>query len=182
MTRPRTAKPRAAPDGLVCLGVVTGAHGVRGEVRVKPFTAEPRAVASYGPLTDEEGGRVVHLTVLREAKGGVIARIDGVDDRDQAAALKGLRLYVARASLPKPEADEYYHADLIGLDAVRGDGTALGTVRSVDNFGAGDVLEVALAAGGTAWIPFTKAVVPEVDREAGRITVEPPPGLLEDDV
>src|SRR6266851_3202456 len=109
-------------DKRVCLGVITGAHGVRGAVRVKSFTAEPADVARYGPLEDESGERQFKLSVTGSAKGVLIARLPGVDDRDRAATLRGLRLYLPRNTLPPPGENEYYHTDLIGLDAALADG------------------------------------------------------------
>jgi 16S rRNA processing protein RimM len=162
----------------VCLGAIAGAHGVRGLVRVKSFTAEPQAIATYGPLQDEEGQRRFSLDVLGESKGLLIARISGIEDRDAAERLKGVRLYVRRADLPEPDAEEFYQADLIGLVALRADGTSLGTVRAVNDFGAGASLEIEDDAGKTVIVPFTAAAVPTVDIAGGRLVVEPPVELL----
>ncbi len=147
---------------------------MRGEVRIKAFTENPRAIGRYGPVEDETGSRRFKVTVRGEAKGLVIARLDGVMDRDQAEALKGLRLYVPRAKLPKPKRGEWYVADLIGLAAVDTGGTPLGQVKSVQNFGAGDVIEIERQDGSTAFLPFTKRVVPEVDIEGGKVVIDPP--------
>jgi 16S rRNA processing protein RimM len=163
----------------VCVGVVTGAHGVRGAVRVKSFTADPRDVARYGPLENESGDRRFRLRLTGSAKGVVIAHLAGIDDRDQAEALRGLRLYLPRAALPPPGAEEYYHADLIGLEAALADGTPVGQVRAVHDFGAGDTLEIAPAVGPPVMVPFTRAIVPVVDLTAGRLVLDPPPGLIE---
>jgi len=167
-------------DKRVCLGVITGAHGVRGAVRVKSFTAEPADVARYGPLEDESGERQLKLSVTGSVKGVLIARLAGIDDRDQAEALRGLRLYLSRDALPPPGKDEYYHADLIGLDAALADGTPLGQVRAVHDFGAGDTLEIEREAGPPIMVPFTRAVVPTVDLAAGRLVLDPPPGLIDE--
>ena len=163
----------------VCVGVVTGAHGVRGAVRLKSFTAEPEHVARYGPLEDEKGERRFALRIVGSAKGVLIAAISGIDDRDRAEALRGLRLYLSRSALPPPEEEEYYHADLIGLAAALPDGAFLGTVRAVHDFGAGDTLEIERASGPPVMVPFTRAVVPVVDLDAGRLVIDPLPGLLE---
>jgi 16S rRNA processing protein RimM len=162
----------SAQDKRVCVGVVTGAHGVRGAVRIKSFTATPEDVARYGPLEDERGER-------RFAKGVLITAISGIEDRDRAEALRGSRLYLPRSALPPPEEEEYYHTDLIGLDAMLVDGTSLGTVRAVHDFGAGDMLEIERASGPPVLVPFTRAVVPVVDLDAGRLALDPPPGLLD---
>jgi 16S rRNA processing protein RimM len=158
----------------ILVGAIAGAHGVRGEVRIKTFTANPRAIGRYGPVEDETGARSFKLTVRGEVKGLVIARLDGVADRNQAEALKGLRLYVPRAKLPRPRRGEWYVADLIGLAAQEASGAPLGRVKSVQNFGAGDVIELERTDGTTEFMPFTKAVVPEVDIEGGKVVINPP--------
>jgi 16S rRNA processing protein RimM len=161
--------------------VITGAHGVRGLVRVKPFTEDPAGVAAYGEVTDEEEARHFRIAAAGSTKGGILARIEGIDDRDQAEALAGTRLYVNRAVLPViAEQDTYYQADLIGLAAEDPEGQPLGRIAAVHNFGAGDVLELeppGSAAGGkaaTVLIPFTRAAIPSVDLERGRVIVALP--------
>ena len=163
----------------LCVGIITGAQGVRGAVRIKSFTAVPEDVAAYGPVADEAGQREFALRPVGRAKGVVIATIAGVADRDAAERLKGVRLYVARDKLPAPGDEEYYHADLIGLAAVLRDGTPLGRVRAVHEYGAGDSLEVVSESGVTVMVPFTRAAVPEVDLAAGRLVIEPLDGLLD---
>lgn len=164
----------------ILVGVIAGAHGVRGEVRIRSFTAVPQAIAAYGALQDEAGRRRFELRVTGAVKDGVIARIRGVADRDAATALRGVRLYLPRTALPPPGAEEFYHADLIGLAAEGVDGAPLGRVVAVQNFGAGDVLEIAPGREGAAiFLPFTRAAVPVVDVAEGRIVVDPPEGLLE---
>ena len=164
----------AAQSARLCLGVVTGAQGVHGQVRIKSFTAEPHAIAAYGPLEDERGTRRFELELVGEAKGVLIARIKGLADRNAAEGLKGLRLYVPRAALPEPDPDEFYYADLVGLTATLQDGGAFGTVTAVHDFGAGASLEIALPGGKTTLIPFNGAAVPVVDVAGGRIVVDPP--------
>lgn len=163
----------------VCLGAIAGAHGVRGLVKIKSFTEVPEDVAAYGPLTDADGERrfEIRLTGGR-AKDLLLGEIAGIADRDRAEALRGQRLYVERAALPEPEPETFYHADLVGLRAEDRSGRVLGRVAAVDNFGAGDILEIVpdeeSEAGAPLMLPFTRAVVPEVDLEAGRLVVEPP--------
>lgn len=161
--------------GLVCLGVIVGAHGVKGAVRVKSFTADPKDLTAYGPLRDAPAARRFEMTVTAELARVVIAEIEGIDDREAAQALKGLRLYVPRGALPEPEEGEYYHADLVGLRAEGTDGSLIGTVRAVHDFGAGDMIEVEREEGGeTILLPFTEEMVPLVDTQRGRIVVKRP--------
>jgi 16S rRNA processing protein RimM len=164
----------------ICLGVVTGPQGVQGAVRIKPFTEVPENVAGYGPVEDEAGGRRFELRLIGTAKGVVIVRVSGVESRDQAETLRGLRLYLPRAALPETEPDEYYHADLIGLEAVLEDGTPVGRVRAIHDFGAGDTLELVRASAPPLMVPFTRAVVPHVELAQRRLVLDPPPGLLDD--
>ena len=176
---PRCAEPVDAPK-RVCLGVVTGPHGVHGAVRIKSFTQAPEDIARYGPLTDEAGNRCFELSLVGAVRGVVLARLSGIEDRDQAEALRGLRLHLPRAALPQTEAEEYYHADLIGLEAVLGDGTRVGRVRAIHDFGAGDTLELARPGASPVMVPFTRAVVPSIELAAGRLVLNPPPGLLDE--
>ena len=163
----------------VCVGAVAGAHGVRGAIKIKSFTANPKDIARYGELEDESGERRFTLRLTGAGKGVLIGHLSGIADRNQAEAARGLLLYLTRAALPPTEEDEFYHADLIGLDAVLSDGTLLGPVRAVHDFGAGDTLEIARPEGPPAMVPFTRAVVPSIDLAAGRLVIDPPPGLLD---
>jgi len=164
----------------VCVGVVTAPQGIGGAVRIKSFTARPEDIAAYGPLADENGTQRLELRLVGVAKGVLIGRLSGVEDRNRAEALRGLRLYLPRAALPPPEEEEYYHADLIGLDAVLADGTLIGRVRAVHDFGAGDTLEIERKGAQPFMAPFTRAIVPVIEIEGGRLVVDPPPGLLDD--
>jgi 16S rRNA processing protein RimM len=159
----------------ICLGQIGAAHGVGGEVRLRSFTAEPAAIADYGPLQTEDG-RVLQIEALRPAKDHFIARLSGVRDRDAASALASTKLYVPRERLPEPQAPgEFYHADLVGLAVFDRAGAKVGTVVAIHNFGAGDLIEVQEAAGGrTQLVPFDEATVPVVDIAAGRIVIALP--------
>jgi 16S rRNA processing protein RimM len=162
-------------ETLILLGHISSAQGIRGEVVVKSYTDDPADIAAYGPLTDKSGVKSYELTVVRVAKKGVIARVKGVGDRNGAEALRGTELYIARDKLPEPDNDEVYHADLIGLEAVTADGVIVGEVVAIQNFGAGDLLEVRLAGQSrTEFIPFDDYFVPEIDVDAGRVTVVMP--------
>ena len=156
----------------VLVGVVVGAQGLGGALRVKSFTSNPADLAAYGPVEDDQG-HSHRLRVVGEAKGVVLVKLDGVTDRTRAEALKGARFYVARAALPAAEDDEYYLADLIGLAAERADGTRLGKVKAVHDFGAGVSIELE-GPGATLVLPFTQDVVPVVDIAGQRIVVVPP--------
>lgn len=151
----------------ILVGEIGRPHGVRGLVRLKSFTADPAAIASYGPLTDEAGTRRFALTLLAEG----LARIEGVADRDAAARLTGTRLHVERDRLPPPEAEEFYLADLIGLDVVTEAGEGLGRVAAVEDHGAGAFL---VLSPGERMLPFTRAAVPVVDIAGGRLVAVPP--------
>ena len=166
-------------DARICLGIITGAHGVRGRVRIKSFTAEPQAIARYGALETEAGDRRFELEITGAGKGVLIARIEGIDDRDAAESLKGTRLYVRRAALPPPEEEEFYQADLVGLEARRSDGKPLGRVTAVHDFGAGASLEIEDAAGKTLLVPFTRSTVPQIDIAGGSVVIVPPEGLID---
>lgn len=162
----------------VALGVIGGAKGLDGSVRITSYTADPADIAAYGPVYDRPGGRPLPLRVRQTAKGTVIATIDGVTDRDAATRLNGTRLYVPRSALPAPAEEEFYHCDLIGLRVERQDGGALGTVGAVFDAGAGDVIEIIDENGvPTILLPFTRSVVPGVDIAGGRLIVDPPEGL-----
>ncbi len=174
--------PPGTKEDLVCVGVIGAAKGLRGEVRIKSFTADPADIGAYGPLFDATGERTFLLRVTGMAKGQVVARIEGVADRDAAEAVKGIRLHVPRGALPETGDEEYYHADLIGLRADLTDGERLGTIRAIYDFSAGDVLEIAQEDGAVVMVPFTRAAVPEIDFAGGRVVIDPPPGLLEDPV
>lgn len=159
----------------VCVGAIAGAFGVRGEAKIKSFTEDPRAIATYGPLESEDRAQRFDITLTRSIKGGFAARLSGVKTREEAEALKGTRLYVDRAILPQPEEDEFYYADLIGLRVEDQGGAFLGKVKAVHEFGAGDMLEYVPDAGGeTVMVPFTRDAVPVVDVPGGRLVVDPP--------
>lgn len=159
----------------ICVAAIAGAHGVRGAVRIKTFTENPAAIGDMVDLADGQG-RPVRLTIAESRADRVIARIDGVGDREAAQALKGTRLYIPRAALPEAAEDEYYHADLIGLAVEGGDGAALGAVKAMHDFGAGDIVEI--ECDGTVFLmPFNRQTVPRVDLVARRMVVDPPPGL-----
>ncbi len=168
--------PQTSPrPGLILVGQVSGAFGVRGEIRIKAFTDDPLGLLRYGALLREDGAAGLNLIGGRATGDALISRAKEVETREQAQALRGLRLYIERAALPEPDEDEFYLADLIGLRVVSPNGSDMGVVKSVMNFGAGDLLEIAPADGGTAWwAPFTKEVVPEVRLALGEIVVEPP--------
>jgi 16S rRNA processing protein RimM len=164
------------PALRICVGAISGAFGVQGEVRLKSFCAEPDDIASYGPLWTEDGTRQFRIKLTRPVAGGLGARIVGVETKDQADALKGISLYADRTRLPRLPDDEFYHADLIGLEVRDPGGALLGTVRAVHNHGAGDLLEIS-GAGTDLLLPFTLAVIPTVDLTARRIVADPPEGL-----
>lgn len=163
----------------ICVAKFGAAHGVRGEIRLWPFTEDPFSVKDFGPLESEDGRHRFEIVSVRAQKDHLVARIKGIDSRDEAEKLNGLELFVAREKLPATDADEFYHADLIGLSAVSADGAPLGRIVAVHNFGAGDIIEIKPENGGeTKLLPFSNAVVPTVDL-ANRRAVIVPPGEVE---
>lgn len=177
------------PDGIgqmrqrkLVMGVVTGAHGVRGLVRVKSFTAAPEDLTAYGPLTDASGAKVYGLTVKGFVKGQLLVAIDGCTARSDADALKGTEFFIDRDLLPEIEdGQEFYHADLIGLTVMDADGREIGMVRAVFDFGSGDMLEVLGSDGKVTLHAFTQAVVPEINLDSGRLTIIPAEDASEPD-
>lgn len=158
----------------ICVGAIAGAFGVNGEARIKSFCTDGAAIASYGPLTTQDGSREFVLRITRAVKEGYAARLDGVTTREQAEALKGTRLYAPRERLPSLPDDEFYHADLIGLTVLDTGGAEIGRVRAIHDHGAGDMLDVARPGGRDLLIPFTRAAVPTVDLAGGRIVADLP--------
>ena len=160
-------------DGrLILVGQVGGGFGVRGEVRVTAFTADPLALTAYGPLLRADGSVGLTLTSARPDKNGVVGRAKEIATKEEADALRGLKLHVPRDRFPEPEEDEFYLADLIGLQARDGDDAAIGVVKAVQNFGADDMLEIAPAAGGPTWyLPFTRDAVPDIRLAEGWLRV-----------
>lgn len=166
----------------VCVGAIAGSFGVKGEVRLKSFCAEPEDVASYGPLVSEDGERSWEIEITRAVKNGFAARLTGVTSKEAADALRGTRLYAPRDKLPDLPDDEYYYADLIGLLVSDTGGEPIGKVKAVLNHGAGDLLEVAgPGMKSPLLLPFTLAVVPTVDLKSGRIVVDPPEEVIAKD-
>ncbi len=162
----------------IILGRITGPQGIKGEVKLQSFTADPLDIASYGPLDASNGLRLT-IKSVKPYKNTLLARIDGVDDRNGAEALRGVELMIDRDRLPEAGEDEIYHADLIGLSAHDTTGNLLGTVVAVLDFGAGELLELKPAEGKTILVPFNVDTVPGIDLDAGRLTIDPPEGLLD---
>ena len=173
-------------DSASASAEIAGARGLKGEFFVRSFTADPRALGEYGPLSNEARDRQFEIEVLGCTGNRLVVRAEGVDDRSAAEGLRGMRLYVDRERLPAPADDEFYYADLIGLQAeLFRDGVfshSLGRVVAVHDFGAAPVLEIAAPGSPSLMVPFTRAAVPEIDMAAGRMIVAQIPGLLGDDV
>ena len=165
----------------IVLGVITGVHGIQGEVKLKSFTADPEAIASYGPL-DVSNGTTVNIKSLKLHKDFFRARLEGITDRNAAEALKGLELSIPRDRLPEPEDDEVYHSDLIGLAVLDSDAANIGTVIDILDFGAGELLEMKLQnVKASVLMPFNTQTVPEINLDAGTLSIDPPDGLLNDE-
>ncbi|WP_424832598.1 ribosome maturation factor RimM [Ruegeria sp.] len=166
-------------NDLICVGSVAGSYGVRGEVRIKSFCAVPEDIENYSPLTNEDGTDRFPLVLTRAIKNGFAARLGGIETKEQADAINGLRLYARRDQLPSLPDDEFYHTDLIGLEVYDTGGALLGSVKAVQNHGATDLLELhGPELKSTVLLPFTLEVVPTVDLDKGRIIADPPEGLL----
>ena len=162
-------------DKLILVAQVAGGFGVRGEVRVTAYTADPMALLAYGPLLRADGSVGLTLTSARPDKNGVVGRAKEITTKEQADALRGLKLHIPRDRLPPPDEDEFYLTDLIGVQARDPEGTVLGTVKAVQNFGADDMLEIAPAQGGPTWyLPFTREAVPELHLAEGWLLVVRP--------
>lgn len=160
---------------LVLVGHVAGAFGVKGEVRITTYTADPRALMDYGPLLRADGSHGLTLTAARPTKDGLVARAKEIAAKEEADAMRGLKLHVPRERLPEPDEDEFYLTDLIGLEARDPSGVALGRVKAVQNFGADDMLEIAPVQGGPTWyLPFTKDAAPELRIAEGWLTAVRP--------
>ncbi|WP_312686853.1 ribosome maturation factor RimM [Brevundimonas nasdae] len=160
---------------LILVGQIGGGFGVRGEVRVTAFTADPLALTAYGPLLRADGSVALTLISTRPDKNGVVGRAKEIATKEEADALRGLKLHVPRDRFPEPDEDEFYLADLIGVQARGADGALMGQVKSVQNFGADDMLEIAPATGGPTWyLPFTKEAVPELHLADGWLLAVPP--------
>jgi len=155
-------------DTLILVGHVAGGFGVKGEVRITAYTADPLALTAYGPLLRADGSPGLTLTQVRATKDGVVGRSPQIATKEDADALRNLKLYVPREAFPAPEEDEFYLADLIGVEARDPSGLVLGKVRAVQNFGADDMLEIDPATGGPTWyLPFTRAATPELHLSDG---------------
>jgi 16S rRNA processing protein RimM len=159
---------------LVLVGRVAGAFGVRGEVRITAYTDDPISLLGYGPLLRKDGAPALTLAGGRAAKGALIARAREIPTREAAEALRGMELFVPREALPAPDEDEFYLTDLIGLAAVSPEGAPLGRIKSVQNFGAGDLLEIEPADGPSWWLPFTRENAPEVRIAEGAVVAVRP--------
>ena len=156
----------------IVLAHVASAHGIRGDVVIRAHTGNPADVGAYGPLTDATGKRTFAMSTVRVTPKGVVAHFKGIDDRNAAEALRGLELYVERSALPPPEDGAYYHVDLVGLQALSPEGVLIGVVIAIQNFGAGELLEIQRAGQTeTDYVPFTDTYVPTVDIAAGHVVV-----------
>ena len=167
------------PQDLILVGIFGAAHGVRGELRLKSYTGDPMAIADYPRLSDESGKRIFKIISARPVKDDIlVVRVDGIADRTVAEKLTNTSIYIARADLPPADEEEFYHADLLGLRAETRDGTLIGTIANVLNFGAGDILDVRPEMGDNLLLPFTKKVVPIVEIAKKRVIVDLPDEVI----
>lgn len=167
---------------MICVGAIAGSYGVHGEIRVKSYCAVPEDLETYKPLWSEDRSRQFTLAIIRPIKNGFAARIADIANKEEADDLRGVTLFAERDQLPSLPDDEFYHADLMGMDVYDTGGVLLGRVKTVQNHGADDLLELQLAGtSATTFLPFTKAAIPTVDLKAGRIVADPPMGILPED-
>ena len=158
----------------ICVGIIVGSHGLNGYIKIKSFMVVPEDIVAYGPLTDKQGKRSFNLDLVSRNKKGFVAKISGVNDRNTSDTMKGVELYLSRDLLPDLEGDEFYYSDLIGLKVEKPSGEIIGIIGMVDNYGAGDIIEVDLIDGGKEMYKISPEVVPEIDLKNGRIVVDPP--------
>lgn len=166
----------------ICMGVILAAHGIKGEVKIHPYSQNPEDLVSYGPLYNQSGDKLYELRIKRVQNNAVIATVKGCNDRNAAEQLRGTKLYIPRQALPEPDAEEFYHEDLLNLKVLLPDATEIGIITAVHNFGAGDMLEVALSGSNkTEMLPFTKAVIPHINLAEGFVTYCPPEVIMAKD-
>lgn len=165
----------AASEPLTCVAIIIGAHGVHGAVKVKSFTENPEDFSVYGPLLGEDGTVILTPKNPRPINNAFTMRSPEIKTREQAMAMKGTQLFVPRSVFPETEEDEFYYTDLIGLDVKSTDGKRIGKIISVEDFGAGTMLEIqpgkSSETRNSFYHPFTKIAVPKVDLKAGRVVV-----------
>ena len=175
-------RPDRGRDDRICVAQIGAAHGLKGEVRLRSFTEDPAAFAQYGPLQTEDGSRRFEVEAMRPAKDAFVIRFHGVADRNAAEALRDIKLYVDRDSLPAADEDEFYHADLVGLVAVTPAGETFGEVIGIHNFGAGDILELKRSGSSdTVMLSFDQKTFPTIDIAGGKIVVDPPAEIIAKD-
>jgi len=174
--------PRTTDHGsrLISLGVITAAHGIRGEVKVRSFTANPQDITAYGPLLDASG-RHFNITITGGTKDTLIAKVEGVSSRNEAEALRNTELFIPRSALPEPDAHEYYHEDLIGLSLMTADGKPYGVIAAMHNFGAGDLAAIRQESGEEEMLPFTRETFTQIDLAKGTAVIVPPEMISEKD-
>ena len=171
---------KSASDNRICVGIVTGPHGLKGDVKLKSYPENPKDVAAFGPVTDKSGERQFDIRILSANQKGLVVELSGVRGREAAEAIRGTELYMVRDLLPELEEDEFYYSDLVGLVVEDINGAAIGTVSLVDNYGAGEIIEVDLKDGGTEMYPMSREVVPTIDLKNGRVVINPPAEIFAD--
>lgn len=167
-------KANASQDYDICVGVITSVNGVKGHVKIRSFTEKPGDVANFNEIYDEHGQKAYKISVITTKKDYIIAGIEGINNRNQAETLRNTKLFIKRSELPQPSSEEYYHADLVGIEARSEEGVQLGIVKNVLNFGAGDILEVYdISTEKTIYYPFTKQFIPEVNLKEKFLILKP---------
>ena len=179
----RTVREIKMSEAMIIIGAIAGAFGVKGEVRLKSFTSDPETIADYSPLLTEDGSRSYEVRLTGQLKNGFSAKLSGVHTKEQADGLRGLQLFVPRSKFPNLPNDEFYYADLLGLSVFSVGGAELGHIKMIQNHGATDLLEIFTGeTGKSVLLPFTQINVPTVDISSGKIIIDPPEGLFEDNL
>lgn len=168
----------AGSSSYICVGVIVAPHGIKGEVKIHSYTEQAEDLTAYGPIYNQSGTKTFRVKIKHVKGDAVIASLEGYPDRNSIETLRGMKLYIPREALPEPEEEEFYHEDLLNMKVVLPDATSFGTVKAIYNFGAGDVMEIALASGKTELLPFTKAVFPVINFKEGFLEAHLPQELI----
>ncbi|MEE2745718.1 MAG: ribosome maturation factor RimM [Pseudomonadota bacterium] len=168
-------------ENRICVGVVTGPHGLNGAVKIKSYMVSKEDIAAFGPVTDKTGKSTYNVQLKSSNNRNLIAELSGVEDRDASESIVGTELYLPRNVLPKLADNEFYYSDLLGLTVTDTEGQLIGKISLIDNYGAGEVMEVNLKEGGTRMFRMSREVVPEINLRKGQVIINPPDEIIADE-